>query len=207
MRREVYTRPAGKPLRLPVIKRERPDALPPVAAPVASPVIVDKFTECHVTPPDVAARMVSALGRCGDWLTLEPSAGTGSLLQALLDAGQNPSEIVAVERHIGLYQRLRSEFPLIASGGNFCFLEYAERWAGQAAFPRVIMNPPFSKVRQHVTAALSLMGRCGHPEPARLVALVPVTFKDPDAETLEELPPDTFATARVFTKIIQIERA
>jgi hypothetical protein len=73
-------------------------------------------------------------------------------------------------------------------------------------FPRVIMNPPFSDVRKHVAAALSLMGRGGHAEPATLVALVPITFQHDDAETLETLPPDTFATAKVHTKIIRIER-
>jgi hypothetical protein len=50
------------------------------------------------------------------------------------------------------------------------------------------------------------MGRGGHAEPATLVALVPITFQHDDAETLETLPPDTFATAKVHTKIIRIER-
>jgi hypothetical protein len=53
------------------------------------------------------------------------------------------------------------------------------------------MNPPFSDVRKHISAALSLMGRDGHAEPATLVALVPV---------------DTFSTARVNTKIIRIRK-
>jgi len=204
MRRDVYTRPAGKPLRVPVITPERPAA--PAAVPdiPAAPVMVDKFTECHVTPPNVAARMVAAFGRCGDWLTLEPSAGTGSLLRALLDAGQSQFEITAIERHIGLANALRGEFPVPVI--NECFLEYADRVRGGVEFPRVIMNPPFSQVRKHIAAALSLMGRGGHPEPARLVALVPVTFEHPDAVTLERLPADTFATARVFTKIIQIDK-
>lgn len=43
-------------------------------------------------------------------------------------------------------------------------------------------------------------------EPATLVALVPVTFEHPEAEHLETLPPDTFSTARVHTKIIRIRR-
>ena len=43
-------------------------------------------------------------------------------------------------------------------------------------------------------------------EPATLVALVPVTFEYPEAEQLETLPPDTFSTARVHTKIIRIRR-
>jgi hypothetical protein len=50
------------------------------------------------------------------------------------------------------------------------------------------------------------MGRHGHAEPATLVALVPVTFSHDEAETLETLPSDTFATAKVFTKIIRVRR-
>lgn len=78
--------------------------------------------------------------------------------------------------------------------------------AGRVEFPRIIMNPPFSSVRKHIAAALRLMGRGGHAEPARLVALVPITFDHPEAVTLETLPADTFATAKVNTKIICIER-
>ncbi|MCG7625950.1 hypothetical protein MHM97_21530 [Epibacterium sp. Ofav1-8] len=87
-----------------------------------------------------------------------------------------------------------------------CFLEYADEVKGQAEFPRIIMNPPFRGVRKHITAALSLLGRGGHAEPATLVALVPVTFEHPEAEHLETLTPDTFSTARVHTKIISVRR-
>lgn len=202
MRPELYTRP-DKPLRIPVTKRERVSA-PATAEKPAAPLIVDKATECHVTPDDVAARMVEYLEPLRNRVVLEPSAGTGSLIQALIDAEQSPSNIVAVERHIGLYNALRERFPLVASGCGGCFLDYAERWAGEVTFPRIIMNPPFSKVRKHIAAAVSLLGHGGHPEAPRLVALVPVTFQHEDAETLETLPADTFSTAKVHTKIIRI---
>ncbi|WP_298966662.1 hypothetical protein [uncultured Roseibium sp.] len=66
------------------------------------------------------------------------------------------------------------------------------------------MNPPFSQVRKHIKAALSLLGRNGHDEPAVLVALVPITYEHEDAETLETLPEDTFSTCTIRTKIIRI---
>lgn len=66
------------------------------------------------------------------------------------------------------------------------------------------MNPPFSGVRKHVAAALSLMGQNGHDSPACLVALVPITFQHESAEELEILPEGTFPTANVRTKIIRI---
>lgn len=181
--------------------RRRDDFAPPSAAPVPEIVAVDKATECHVTPSDVAARMVQYLGPAGDYLTLEPSAGTGALTQALLDSGHSRYEICQVERHIGLASKLHRLGPVI----NQCFLEYANGARGKVQFPRVIMNPPFRYVRQHVAAARSLMGRNGHDCPPVLVALVPITFQDPDAETLETLGPDTFALARVRTKIIRIK--
>jgi hypothetical protein len=199
-RAHLYTRP-DKPLTIPVTRRgDGPPAPEPLQ--IAEPLAVDAATECHVTPDDVARRMVSYLGEQGDYLTLEPSAGTGQLVRALLASGHSNCELTMVERHIQLANQLRYLGPTI----NRCFLEYAAEWVGSAQFPRVIMNPPFKKVRQHINAALSIMGRGGHECPATLVALVPVTFEHPDAEELERLPADTFATAKVFTKIIRIYR-
>lgn len=194
---DVYRRPA-KPLRVDVRRREQ--FAPPGAAPLPEIVAVNKATECHVTPPDVAARMVDYLDARPDMLTLEPSAGTGNLSRALIEAGHSRFELCQVERHVALAARLRSIGPVI----NRCFLDYAEEARGKVEFPRVIMNPPFRHVQQHVAAARSLMGRNGHDCPPVLVALVPVTFNDPAAEELETLPPDTFATARVHTKLIRI---
>jgi hypothetical protein len=195
----VYKRPA-KPLTIPV--RRRDDFAPIAKAAPIDVIAVDKATECHVTPFDVAARMVDYLGRPGDYLTLEPSAGTGQLARALLASGHSRHELTMVERHIGLAGRLTSIGPTI----NRCFLEYAAEARGKVEFPRIIMNPPFSDVRKHVAAALALLGRGGHDEPATLVALVPVTFEHAEAIELERLPDSTFATARVHTKIIRIQR-
>lgn len=195
----VYSRPA-KPLHISV--RRRDDFAPIVKTAPAEIVAVDKATECHVTPSDVAARMVDYLGRPGDYLTLEPSAGTGQLARALLAAGHSKHELTLIERHHALAARLHSIAPTI----NRCFLEYAAEARGKVEFPRIIMNPPFSDVRKHVAAALALLGRGGHDEPATLVALVPVTFEHAEAIELERLPDSTFSTARVFTKLIRIQR-
>lgn len=107
-----------------------------------------------------------------------------------------------IERHHALAAALRKIGPTI----HRCFLDYAEDVKGRAEFPRIVMNSPFRDVQKHIEAALCLLGRGGHMEPATLVALVPVTFEHPEAEHLETLPPDTFSTARVHTKIIRICR-
>jgi len=181
------------------VKRRGDFAKVGVAAP-PEVVAVDKATECHVTPPDVAARMVRYLGPVGDYLTLEPSAGTGNLSRALLESGHSQYELVQVERHVGLASQLHRYGTVI----NRCFLEYAAEVRGKVEFPRAIMNPPFSHVRKHIAAALDLMGPHGHDEAPTLVALVPVTFETDGMETLEQLPDSTFATAKVRTKIIRI---
>lgn len=198
-RPSIYTRPQ-KPLTIPVRARREPEALAKIKAPEV--ITVDKVTECHVTPDDVARRMVEYLGPMGDYLTLEPSAGTGQLARALIASGHSPQELTLIERHTKLAASLYGIAPTI----NRCFLEYAGEVKGRAAFPRIIMNPPFRDVRKHIAAALSLLGQGGHDEPATLVALVPITFSHDDAEELEVLPNDTFSTAKVHTKIIRFRR-
>jgi hypothetical protein len=168
----VYTRP-DKPKRIAVTRRDREPARVPD---LPQPVEVSAASECHVTPADVAQRMVDYLG--DQSLTLEPSAGTGALIRPL------QGEYVAVERQYGL-----CPFPHV----NQCFLEYAAEC--QTRFSGVVMNPPFRKAKQHVRAALSLCDGV-------VIALVPITF--PDGETLEVLPRDTFALVKVHTKIIRI---
>ena len=197
-RPSMYSRP-NKPMFIEV-KRRGEVSRPSVE--LAEVVTVDRATECHVTPPDVAARMVKYLGPTGDFLTLEPQAGTGALVQALLASGHSRNELTMVERNISLANNLYRLGPVI----NRCFLEYAEEARGKVHFPRIIMNPPFSKVKAHVRAALSLLGCNGHIEPPVLVALVPITFEHDEAEELEILPDDTFAAAKVRTKIIRIRR-
>lgn len=195
----IYNRPQGKSFVIPVKKRSLHGAAPD-ATERAQPVVVDKATECHVTPCDVARRMVDYLGPQGDYSTLEPSAGTGQLARALLDSGHSRCELTLIERHISLANKLHAIGPTL----NKCFLEYAAEARGQVHFPRVLMNPPFRKARQHVAAALSLMGSNGHTARPVLVSIVPSTFEHPNAETLEHLPDDTFALARVNTKIVRI---
>lgn len=197
MKKACYTMPRA-PMRLHV--QRRGDFAPPDAVTPPQIVAVDRSTQCHVTPPDVAARMVEYLGQRGDYLTLEPSAGTGNLSRALFAVGHSPRELCQIEKHTALAAELHRLGPTI----NRCFLEYAADVKGRVQFPRVIMNPPFSDVRKHIAAALSLMGDHGHPERPVLVALVPSTFEFAGMETLEHLPDDTFVTAKVRTKIIRI---
>lgn len=108
MKKSAYQRP-NKPARKGVYKRERvPDRAPFQAPPLLE---VHRSTECHVTPTDVAARMVEYLEpECTD-LICEPQAGTGNLIAALLDYGISIKNINAVEKNQELHQLLVRRFP------------------------------------------------------------------------------------------------
>ena len=201
----LYTRP-NKP-RTMVVKRRWSPAQEQAKPELPELLEVDTFTECHVTPLDVAGRMVDYLEATSDQLTLEPQAGTGNLIQALFESGHSACELVAIERHHSLCSAIRQRFQGKQSVNPIqqCFLEYAEEAKGKIEFPRIIMNPPFKHVKRHMKAALDLLGLGGHSE-AVLVALVPITYQHDEAETLEELPNDTFSAAKVYTKIIRIIR-
>lgn len=202
----IYTRP-NKPRTMEVRKRSDIDA--PSFAETKAPVEIHATSECHVTPLEVAARMVDYLEATQDMITLEPSAGTGNIVKALLDSGHTALELVAIERSQELCKVIRDRFKdsmACPQVDPLCddFLEYAEKWDG-ATYPRIIMNPPFKKVRQHMAAAINMLG-AGAYDDAVLVALVPVTYKHPDMIELEFLDNDTFASAKVNTKIIRIEK-
>jgi phospholipid N-methyltransferase len=199
MDKSIYIRP-NKPSTI-TVRRRRAEV--PSFAPLEVPqvIAVDRATECHVTPASVAARMVDYL-EAGNSLTLEPEAGTGNLMQALLEAGHSPGNLVAIERHVSLFKVLKTRF--VGSGSvtlmNRCFLDYAKEVAGKVEYPRILMNPPFSQVRAHMGAALSLIG-----PGSVLVALVPITYEHDDAQTMEVLGRNTFANAQVMTKIVRFE--
>lgn len=134
---------------------------------------------------------------------LEPSAGIGNLVQAVMDIGSeydHEFDFKIIERHYSLVEILKQKFDKYQGYGinQDCFLDYSDV-IKHRKFERIIMNPPFSNVRKHMAAAIDLMG-----EGSVLIALVPVTYKHPEAETLENLGPDTFASAKVHTKIIRI---
>lgn len=188
---DIYKRPAG-PRRMAI---PQPREVGEGRKPPPAPVVVDRATECHVTPPGVALRMAQYLEVEPGQNVLEPSAGTGNLIQALRDAGTCLPMIGAVEQHNTLCDALRERFPRLALHQR-CFLEFAGIVALQ--FDRVLMNPPFKTARKHVEAGERLLRPGGV-----LVALVPITFKR--GATLEELPTNTFASAKVWTKIIRID--
>lgn len=198
MKPSLYTRP-DKPKHIPVARREdRP--VTPALSDLPELVEVSGLTECHVTPPDTADEMVSWLDVYHRYPVLEPHAGTGNLIKAILDTDEPPI-IEAVELSYDLIQFLYKRFPDDdVRFTHSCFLDFAKEI--NKKYHRIIMNPPFKKVKQHMSAALSLLA----DEDAVLVALVPITYQHEDAQLIDELDNNTFSSAKVHTKIIKFER-
>lgn len=205
MRASIYTRP-NKPLTIDVRQRKRgSELLPRIAAGLQSisdhaPLAVDSATECHVTPEAQAVALCeySSFDRCEAIELLEPSAGTGRIVTAAQSYFTN-ARFMAVERHYGLFERLSGQFNdqsirLV----NGCFLEVSNSLL--ASFDLILMNPPFKNVRKHIEAAISCLKSGGE-----LVAIVPITFDHPGAETMEILGA-VFSNTEVKTKIIKICR-
>lgn len=199
----IYSRP-DKPNTMVVTRRDKKVSLEKIEKPVQ--ITVDKSTECHVTPEHVADTMVEYLGGALDGLgidvyqasILEPQAGTGNLIQAMISSGIPLHNITAVERHWRLCGHLKSRFEDQLSLYFDCFLEWAQE-NKSLQFDGIITNPPFSKVRQHMGKAYDLLKEGG-----AMVALVPMAYSAIGHVVLEELPVNTFSTCTVATKIILV---
>lgn len=91
------------------------------------------------TPPEIAARMVELLEVEPGMCVLEPSAGTGNLIKALLDF--EPSlQITAVEIDVALAKNLTVRFPQVkVICGNCLDIPIG------TLYDRIIMNPPFGR--------------------------------------------------------------
>lgn len=155
------------------------------------------------TPPELAARMVEEAGIRSGMRILEPSAGTGRLLDALRDAGAMHTCVVrAVEVNRAMADRLTDRYPGVIVDCRD-FLTFGSQCD---SFDVVVMNPPFADGADvaHVTHAAGLLAPGG-----RLVAIMSagVTFRS-DRKTrdfralverlggsIEELPPGTFESS------------
>lgn len=141
------------------------------------------------TPPAIAARMVELAEIEPGMSVLEPSAGTGNILQEIMNDGQAKA-VVAVEINHDLTSKIQKEYPLTFT---HCmdFLEYE-----RGIFPvdRIIMNPPFENAVdiKHINHALTILKPGG-----KLVALCAngprqqAAFKSM-ADYWEDLPAGSF---------------
>lgn len=129
---------------------------------VKTGVVVAVAPQLFPTPRELAARMIEEANIQPWGLTLEPSAGTGRLVDAAFSAAVHV-RIVAVENEPGMARALRA--------GNKCedvICADFMTWDTSARFDRVVMNPPFANGQDiaHIRRAFDLLKPGG-----RLVAI------------------------------------
>lgn len=159
-------------------------------------VVADQLYE---TPPWLAKRMVRLADIRNGHRILEPSAGTGRLLAAVLERNLTHGVIVAVERDAQLSKRLSREVTAAYGGGIavLCDDFLAVRPTAHEPFDRILMNPPFRQGEdiKHILHALGFLAPGG-----RLVAVCANGPRQEKAlrhrtDTWEALPEDTFKEA------------
>jgi SAM-dependent methyltransferase len=153
-----------------------------------APRAVSSF-QLFQTPPDIAARLVAAVGLLDGQRILEPSAGLGRILDALPRGVQ----VVAVEMAANiageLYRQDRAGVSIIQRD----FLTVMPSELGE--FDGVIMNPPFhmrADIR-HILHARKFLKPGGMLAALCLDTHQRETALRPLASTWEKLPAGTFA--------------
>lgn len=154
------------------------------------------------TPAEIAARMVALADVQAGECVLEPSAGTGAIARAVLDAVD--TEVMAYEINPKLCAGLSSAFPpnqLQARCRDF--LEVTDF---QGGYPVVLMNPPFADGAdiKHIKHARTFLAPGG-----RLVAICAAGPRQhaelqPLADSWEYLPAGTFAHTNVRAVLLTI---
>jgi phospholipid N-methyltransferase len=153
------------------------------------------------TPPALAKRMAKLADIEGGDRVLEPSAGTGNLIRAIVDA-QPMADVFAVEVNRALCDAL--PVGLLFDGEALCqdFLTCTTEQLGR--YNKILMNPPFANGAdiEHIKHALRFMKRDGV-----LVALCANGPRQqaelrPLADTWEELPDGTFADQGTGVRVV-----
>lgn len=157
-------------------------------------------TGFFVTPAAVAAQMVAALDVRDGHRVLEPSAGTGALIDAVLAVAPG-ADITAVEQHADLAMRLQDRGLSRVACADFL------TWVSAPKYDRIIMNPPFDRGLdiEHIRCALALLAPGG-----RLVALCAAGPRQREAFAAlpfarwTDLPPNSFKEAGTGVNVAMV---
>lgn len=218
-RTEVCQELAPQPDPDPPAPRPAPRGVDPQAAEIeamkkalraGTPVQVVSVPQLFPTPPHVARKLTEYAGILAGRRVLEPSAGTGRILEAIWNnaSGADCVRVVAVEQNYALVEGLRNDRRLRLGANEYNFqihhADFLECGEGLGVFDAVLMNPPFENGSdiKHIEHAKKLLKPGG-----RLVAICANGPRQQaklmqDAEHWEELPRDTFAGTSVSAAIM-----
>lgn len=153
------------------------------------------------TPVDLCERMADLADLCAGDRVLEPSAGTGNLLQAIKMRGIFAEDLQGIEINTDLANRLKCQ------GFNVRCADFLE-CEDETGFDKVLMNPPFQNAEdiKHIEHARRLLRPGG-----KLVAICANGPRQNDklqpiADSWEELPEKTFNGTGVRAVILTISR-
>jgi predicted RNA methylase len=206
------TPPAPRPEYKPYVKSETEQKIAAVQQSLDLGVQVAVAPQLFPTPADLAARVIEAADiRPGDSV-LEPSAGTGALIEAV-DAMGLAGYCKAVEISRPLADGLAARFKgWTVNSGNFLDMQPD----ALDCFDKIVMNPPFANQQDidHVIHALGFLKEGG-----KLVAIISagVEFRqDKKAQgfrelvermggTIERLPDDSFKQSGTGVNTVLVE--
>ena len=200
---EARERLLASEARRPARDRETQEAAPfnALKAALKTGVRVVTAPQLFLTQPELAKRMAKLADIEGGDRVLEPSAGTGNLIRAIVDA-QPMADVFAVEVNRALCDAM--PVGLLFDGEALCqdFLTCTTEQLGR--FNKILMNPPFDHGAdiEHIEHALRFLKRDGV-----LVALCANGPRQqaelrPLADTWEELPDGTFADQGTNVRVV-----
>lgn len=169
------------------------------------------------TPPELAARVIDEAGIESLHRVLEPSAGTGNLVDEILRRGA--CEVVAIEANPTVGQALRARFTETDPRLSVCVRDFMTVNGELGRFDRIVMNPPFERGQdaQHVRHAFEKLNEGGRlvsimsPGPFFRADSASVAFRewfDEVGGVVEDLPEGSFKASgtNVATRLVIIDR-
>ena len=191
----------------PVVPKPEPSVYDRMKEQLRSGVAVQVVSadQLFPTPADLCARMVEMAEIEPGMTVLEPSAGTGAIVKAIIDAVD--TEIVAYDINFKLCQHINTTFPSFRV--KALHQDFLTVTNGMGQFPRILMNPPFANGAdiKHVQHAMKFLEPGG-----RLVAIMAngprqaAFLKECEGAEWEALPEGTFKDSGtgVNTQIVTI---
>lgn len=165
-----------------------------------APVAVSAW-QLFPTPEDVAERMIDAADLSPGLLVLEPSAGTGNLVRAILARG---ADVVACEIAPKVAEQFALDFPSASLVVGDFLAQSVESLGGP--FARVVMNPPFHRGddARHILHAAEMVAPGG--------VLVGLCYEGRAfreelldwCSSWERLPPNSFKEAGTRADVIMV---